>query len=305
MKNKNYINHIVRDFLDGKLDPKQRKKFLEMTQKNIVRSELEHTYQSIFEQIESLSDADVELLQLLLQQEQKSKGIIHLIKPLIKYAAVFVMLLGLYFAYQWVSTSDHSLLTNSRESTPITHILPDGSEIKLLANSSFDLLEYNERSRSVLLHGEAEFTVVPNKTPFFVKTKSQYFTKVLGTKFSVKNLTDKYQVSVQRGRVSVGRGEDILGILSIGDSLVVDDHIHLYSSGANPLLFDGMKLKHVIHIINQTYDSDVQLAEDLDDNVKCTAVFEKHLSIVEIVEILCEMYGYTYTINKQKIIIQS
>lgn len=305
MKEENYINHIVRDFLEGKLNSKQRKKFLKMLEKNKKSESLEHIYQSIFDQIESLSDKDLELLQSLLKKEHKTKNINTLIKPLLKYAAVLVMLLGGYFTYQWIITPNHYFFPESKYASKTTHILPDGSEIILYPKSFFELVEYNNHSRSILLHGKAEFTVVPSKTPFFVKSESAYFTKVLGTKFIVQNGMDEYRVSVERGRVSIGKGEDILGVLAMGDSIVIDDHIHLYSNKKNPLFFDSMKLSHVLDIVNKAYDSEVILAKGLDGSIKCTAVFEKHLSIVEIVEILCEMYGYTYSINAHKIIIQS
>ncbi len=309
MKGKNYINRIVRDFLDDRLTARQRRDFIKLVQHHTDRKELEDIYQKVFEQIGDLSDEEVEMLHVLLEKEQRAKGTIgHKIRPFLKYAAVLLMLCGLYFIYPWEQQSAdvHSFTSSVKDDTAVSkHQLPDGSEVVLYGNSTFEVLEYAEQSRTILLHGEADFSVVPNKIPFFVKTESGYFTKVLGTKFRVRDVEGRYRVAVERGRVSVGKGDDMFGVLCKGDSLVADGNIQLYSVATNPLIFENVDLMHVVRSVNQAYDTEVALGEALDGQVKCTAVFEKHLSVIEIVDILCEMYGYTYTIEGQKIIIQS
>jgi len=307
MKRINPINRIVRDFLDGKLTARQRKAFLNLIQRNADSEELENIYQNIFEQIENLSEEEVDLLHELLEKEKKTTGIVYRMKPLFKYAAILLMVCGAYVVYQWTQpSSDNTVLTSAIEQGRAVsrHLLPDSSEIILYGSSRFEVLEYTDKSRTVVLHGEADFSVVPGKTPFFVQTESGYFTKVLGTRFTVRDVRGKYSVAVEKGRVTVGRGEEILGILSRGDSLVVDDEVHLYGAGVSPLVFDNVNLEYVLHTVNQAYDTEVRLAADLDGAVKCTAAFDKNLSIIEIVDILCEMYGYTYSINDHRIIIQ-
>ncbi len=305
MKKENHINHVIRDFIDGNLTASERKKFLESIRSNRNSKDLEKTYETIFAQIETLSDAEVESLHTLLERETKSKGILARLRPMMKYAAIFVLAGGLFFLYQWNQSVEEDVVLAHVEKTHLSkHRLPDGSEITLYGNSTFDILEFSEESRTVLLHGEATFLVVPSKIPFYVQTATGYFTKVLGTQFTVRETTDSYRVAVERGRVFVGKGEETLGILSKGDSLAVDGEVHLFSSEGNPLIFDNMNLEDVVRMVNQAYDTEVQLAASLDGKVKCTAVFEKQLSITEIVDILCEMYGYTYAISGHKIIIQ-
>jgi ferric-dicitrate binding protein FerR (iron transport regulator) len=121
----------------------------------------------------------------------------------------------------------------------------------------------------------------------------------------VQDVAGKYRVAVERGRVSVGKGEDIVGILSKGDSLIaVGADLQLFVSSNSPLVFDGMKLADVLHTINRAYDTQVELADNLDGSEKCTASFERYLSVTEVVDVLCEMYGYTYTIEGRRIIIK-
>lgn len=308
MREENQINRIVRDFLGGRLTARQRKNFLRLVQRSQKSVDMERVYHSIFEQIQNLSEQELELLHELLQNEKESRGIVYRLKPLMKYAAALVVLFGVYFAYQLTRPAEavSTVAWAAEDNIHTTHKLPDGSEITLYGNSSFVVLEYGEQSRSILLHGEADFSVMPSKTPFFVRTESGYFTKVLGTKFEVRDITERYSVAVERGRVSIGKDEEILGVLAKGDSLVAaGSNIHLYSAETNPLVFDGMRLDRVLSTINQAYDTEVALANELDGHVKCTAAFEKDLSVTEIVDVLCEMYGYTYTIEGRRIIIQS
>jgi ferric-dicitrate binding protein FerR (iron transport regulator) len=249
----------------------------------------------------------MESLGRLLQKEKGSRGVLRRIRPVLKYAAALIIFCGCYFVYQWVDFSKNTPMSAHQEQRERVHmqLLPDGSEITLFGNSTFETLSYDEHSRSILLIGRADFSVVPSKVPFFVHTESGYFTKVLGTKFEVQDVAGKYRVAVERGRVSVGKGEDIVGILSKGDSLIaVGADLQLFVSSNSPLVFDGMKLADVLHTINRAYDTQVELADNLDGSEKCTASFERYLSVTEVVDVLCEMYGYTYTIEGRRIIIK-
>lgn len=307
MNQENHINRIVRDYLEGNLSARQRKNFLRMVQQCQNSADMEQVYQSIFEQIQNLSELEIKLLHELLENEKKPQVV--RLRSLMKYVAAAILLLGVYFVYQWTRPNEAlSIMANiTVDTTYSIHSLPDGSEITLYGNSTYEVLEYGAHSRRIHLIGEASFVVMPSKSPFYVSTESGYFTKVLGTKFDVRStIANRYKVDVERGRVSVGKDDEVLGILSKGDSLVVNgNEIRLYSGESNPLVFDAVKLDRVLLTINQAYDTEVVLAEELNGNEKCTAAFEKDLSVTDIVDVLCEMYGYTYTIEGRRIIIQS
>src|SRR5690606_36876476 len=108
------------------------KDFIKLVQHHTDRKELEDIYQKVFEQIEDLSDEEVEMLHVLLEKEQRAKGtIVHKIRPFLKYAAILLMLCGLYFIYPWEQQSAdvHRLTSSVKDDTAVSrHQLPDGSE---------------------------------------------------------------------------------------------------------------------------------------------------------------------------------
>lgn len=124
-------------------------------------------------------------------------------------AAILVVVLGFY----WLANSGDKTINNSAitawhagvgELKTIT--LPDGSLVKLNANSSLKLSDdFNKKDRHVQLTGEGYFTVSHNAAkPFIIHTKKMDV-KVLGTSFNVKAYPDDhtFETSLIRGSVEV------------------------------------------------------------------------------------------------------
>ncbi len=127
--------------------------------------------------------------------------------PLMRWAAAAVVLLAIGFF--WVRGG--STVTVKSSGDIVTHVLPDGSEVELNAESS---IRYNKRDwkteRALDLSGEAFFSVVKGSS-FTVKS-SVGEVNVLGTSFTVFDRDDRMEVKCFTGRVSVtnGFGEVIL-----------------------------------------------------------------------------------------------
>ena len=105
--------------------------------------------------------------------------------------------------------SYNNLVTQSNERKEIT--LEDGTRISLNANSQLQYLDSfkDSKQRRVRLQGEAFFVVADDpQKPFIVQT-GDIETKVLGTEFNVKNITDTIEVSLLEGSVELHRGQQI------------------------------------------------------------------------------------------------
>lgn len=115
-------------------------------------------------------------------------------------AAAAVLVLG-FFAVRWMGNSGQTTI-NTGATAMLTH-LPDGSSVKLAANSS---LVYNEKNftteRKVSLTGSGIFEVEKTGTGFEVSAGDMQVT-VLGTTFLVSNDKDVKEVKVMEGRVAV------------------------------------------------------------------------------------------------------
>lgn len=84
--------------------------------------------------------------------------------------------------------------------------LEDGSLVVLKVNSSISYPEhFGDKTRSVLLEGEAFFDVQKNPTKPFVVHTGELVTEVLGTRFTIRfyEHTPSIEVRVESGRVSV------------------------------------------------------------------------------------------------------
>ncbi len=97
------------------------------------------------------------------------------------------------------------LVTIRTADQPEQLALPDGSEVRLLANS--ELVYYRGfQARNVQLIGAAFFDVQPDSTRPFRITTSETVTTVLGTAFTVRAYPgeDSVEVKVEVGTVAVG-----------------------------------------------------------------------------------------------------
>ncbi len=188
-----------------------------------------------------------------------------------RIAAVFIgiaMIGSLYF----YSKSLNITFTNSEGS--LAHItLPDNSIITLANNST---IKYNKGwfgnfNRNVELTGKAYFEIAKSTTHTFVVVTSKMDVTVLGTKFAVNELSDKTQVVLTEGKVSLS-GPAIKSELIItkpGSQVIVNNHIiitndvvdqNLYTSWLNNKVhFSSCTVSQVINMLYNSYNIEVKL----------------------------------------------
>ncbi|WP_020538358.1 FecR family protein [Lewinella cohaerens] len=150
---------------------------------------------------EIATDAAWQKLQQQLTQE-KPKRIYLLARHWQKAAAI--LLIGLAAWFMWPNSSDFR--TDFAEQQQLT--LPDGTTVNLRANSHLWWEDEwaAQGVREVHLEGEAYFDVSPANTqagmPFVVKANTLGI-KVMGTEFNVVNRSNRRQVTLVEGSVSI------------------------------------------------------------------------------------------------------
>jgi transmembrane sensor len=121
------------------------------------------------------------------------------IKAFGRYAAMFIVALGISFAGYWLIKSKSgrvvSSITTNEVSVPYgskSHVvLPDGSVVNLNSGSTMRYTSNFDNNRKVYIEGEAFFNVKKDaKHPFFVQT-SNIVIRVLGTVFNVKSYPEE------------------------------------------------------------------------------------------------------------------
>jgi len=190
---------------------------------------------------------------------------------LFRIAAVFIglaMIGSLYF----YSNSLNVTVTNDTGNLAQI-ILPDGSDVTLADNST---IKYNKGwfgnfNRNVELSGKAYFKITKSETHKFIVFTSKLDVAVLGTRFTVNELSDKTQVVLTEGKVSL-TGPAISNSLVIskpGSQVIVNDKViitndlvdqDLYTSWLNnKIYFSSCTVSQVINMLFNSYDIEIEL----------------------------------------------
>ncbi len=141
-------------------------------------------------------------------------------QPLMRIAASLLIVAAAYFVINNLLTSGATTISAGAGET-LSHVLPDGSQVELDANSSITYKEGSwDEERSLSMEGRALFTVEKGSS-FKVDTESGSVT-VLGTIFDVERFgTDLLKVNCYEGRVRVDLStSNSKELLSAGQGLV-------------------------------------------------------------------------------------
>jgi ferric-dicitrate binding protein FerR (iron transport regulator) len=150
----------------------------------------------------------------------KQTPLIYRLKPLLRYAAIFIFMVSLVSATFFLTRNVYmhsggeplytTCATAYGETSKI--ILPDGSVVKLNSGTT---LSYNNNfsvnNREISLQGEAYFDVVRNENIPLVVNVNEIKVKVLGTAFNVEAFSEeqKINVTLERGSIELSHEHDL------------------------------------------------------------------------------------------------
>jgi transmembrane sensor len=173
--------------------------------------------------------------------------------------------------------------------------LADGSVVALNTNSQIDVEILGNRRDIHLVHGEAYFEVVHDKTRPFTVYANQYVVRDIGTAFAV-HLLDKGLVNVRvtKGSVEIaapgpdGRGSDdvkSLGVVVAGRDVVFGQKIERAEVVSDAdlgrklawrqgqLIYSGQPLAEVLADISRYSDIEIELADPALGNLPVGGAF--------------------------------
>lgn len=225
-----------------------------------------------------------------------------------KYAAaILIIISGTYFFTshryeQFMTKQINTFETAPGQSVKIT--LNDGTDVWLNANSKITYPAiFSGKKRNVQIEGEAFFDVAKVKDSYFVVESKDFKTKVLGTKFTVKNYSkdDIASVSLLDGAVEVAVGDKIT-LLSPGQQV-------LYTNNAASVLeltnkddfvwvkgvysFTNTTLKEIVERLQIYYDIEIVIANKKLEELTYTGKFRQKDGVVAILEILKKTHPFT------------
>ncbi|WP_299218198.1 FecR domain-containing protein [uncultured Aquimarina sp.] len=233
-------------------------------------------------------------------------------KELLKYAAIFVILIsGVYF-YNTVSSNTNQIVLQTTFGEQKNIALPDGSNVWLNASSK---LSYNVKTpRTLYLEGEGFFEVAKDTLhPFTVTTPDHITVKALGTSFNVKSYIDSpiTETKLLTGKVEVTSDEQFKEkVLLIPDEKVtfykhtkevVKSKMDLNESNIawkeGKIQFENKTFREIAIDLKAQFGKQIRFENEDIAVTKFTGSFDNTTPIDEIFEILKISKEFTYKLN--------
>jgi ferric-dicitrate binding protein FerR (iron transport regulator) len=170
-----------------------------------------------------------------------------------------ILVIGISVWYFWNLKPEEGLLPDEtisavemiQRNTPkgqkATFILEDGTKIFLNSNSEISFpKKFDDRTRQVVLKGEAFFEVAEEERPFIVQT-GDIAVEVLGTSFNVKESEEGLlSVALVTGKVRIDDQKGNRLMLDPSEMMVFDRSGEFRKTGFDPLEMTGWKDKTLV-----------------------------------------------------------
>ncbi|MGB5849263.1 MAG: FecR domain-containing protein [Ignavibacteriaceae bacterium] len=238
--------------------------------------------------------------------------------PLLRYAAVFLLVISITFLYYLFSVRGGDVdlvewktvtVDNSKQSS-LT--LKDGTKLFLDSGSRLQIPDnFGIGSREVKLEGEAYFEVAPDPEKPFSVYSANAVVSVLGTKFNVRAWEEsgKTEVAVAEGKVSFGvdnepKKQIILnkgfgGTLSQTGELSAPGQVDISKSLSwmrGEMSFDDVALFEILAQLERWYDIQFSLRDSTIINERLSVSINKS-SLSQVLEVLSTLTDTEYKID--------
>lgn len=217
-----------------------------------------------------------------------------------KVAASVVLLACMAALYNSFFTPIILVAENGKENR---HELPDGSIIWLNKDSKLTYeKDFMEELRKVTLSGEAYFEVAKNPDKPFIVKAANTSTKVLGTKFNIKENKNKIALTLNEGSVQFS-SELEKEILTPGEKIIADntgklkkmknDNMNFLSWKTRTLTFNHTSLKTAIEDIEIFYG--IEIKTENKELLKCNLTSEfKDVPLEDVLQTLQILFQFEY-----------
>lgn len=234
---------------------------------------------------------------------EKEKGKIRTLRPLLRYAAVFIVV-GAIAGILYYMLSKPQMNELTAEHQIVTTTLADGSEVTLNLGSKINFpSKFIGARRNVNLEGDAFFKVTPDEEKPFIVQAGEVKVTVLGTSFYLNAKPDlpSVEVIVNTGKVSLkfGLQEVILvagerGTFNKSERTVnkeKNEDENYISWKTKKLIFNNERLEVVFHKIEQTYGTKIQALNPEILDCRLTATFDNQ-PVETVMEIIEATFGF-------------
>lgn len=239
-----------------------------------------------------------------------------------KVAAILVIgvLIGLLVSNGLAGLSKKEVVTTTilaPEGSKTQVVLPDSTRVWLNSGSELQYgSDYSAENRRVKMKGECYFEVVKDAHHPFVVQGSQFQTRVLGTRFNMKEdeAINRAEVTLVSGKVQVftAKGQ-LIADLSPGQQLILNHSKYTLTKAANlesvaawrnnMLIFDNQCFEEVIHYLEKWYGVKIHLDTSLHYSHHYTFKVKTE-SLREVLNLISIITPITYHIEGEQITIK-
>lgn len=245
---------------------------------------------------------------------KEKKGVINLIRPYFKYAAILIVVfaVGFYFVNRNIN-SYVSISTLNAQKSSIE--LPDGTKVWINAGSTLSYKkDFIQDERRIKLNGEAYFEVTKNESkPFIVELNDKSTITVLGTSFDVKSYKEDTEsvVTLLEGKIKFipKKAIEKAIIMNPGSKVVIENAtndvqllaeenvISTLSWRNDELIFNRENLINIVNELKRFYNMEIAIKSKDLENQLFTASFEKGTSITDALNALSISGDFNFRIN--------
>ncbi|MDR2921269.1 MAG: FecR domain-containing protein [Tannerella sp.] len=231
----------------------------------------------------------------------------HTRRSVLKYVAAAVLFICTTISLYYVNSYPKIITVSTSYGEKKDVILPDGSTVMLNSLSSVSYpKKMKDKTREVVLDGEAFFNVVKNDRKTFIVKVQEIEVKVLGTQFNVSAYADddKIITSLYEGSVAVSLNSGEVFQLRPGEQAIYDKHIksvEIESFEENTqnwidgsLCFYHKPLREIWKTLDREKNVSFEISDEVNSDLKITASFNRNDSIEDILDILGQTGEFTF-----------
>ena len=283
---KDHFKNALTRYINGIHTPEDIDTIIEGMQDKDFRSEIENMMDNIWSDLQTMETDEEnkkiyrEEARLLYQQlQQRPKR--NYLRPLLKYAAIFICVIisgwGIYNYYNSYNLDNITYTTeNVKKGEHKKITLPDGTVVILNAATKIKYPNlFAEDTRLVEIDGEAFFEVTPDENKEFIVRTSTADVKVLGTSFNIKayNEDENLVLTVKTGKVQVDIPDASMKFLANEQLVYNKTNKEYLKRGENPeratawihgkLYFNRTPIHSVAQELMRIYNCDIEFTTNV------------------------------------------
>ncbi|MBN1180941.1 MAG: FecR domain-containing protein [Bacteroidales bacterium] len=312
--NNEEIFNLIAKYLNNEMENSERIAFeneinMDKTLKNMVE-ELKPGWESL-EALTDAADVNVDKAwdNLYGRIEQSRPAKVLSLRPLLRLAAGFLILLGLAAGFYTIRNYRNASIVVSSGDQTMEITLPDGSNVMLNVNSKVEYPKISKGDeRKISLIGEAYFDVISNPDCPFIIEANDASVMVLGTAFNVYAREDGHtEVFLERGKVQLSQNKNntnslvlepgYIGKLESGAmSTFRNDDVNYMSWKSQVIEFREDSLAYVFPTLSHAYNTKFIIKNAEINNLRYTGTITRQ-SLENVLKALETNFNleFTYT----------